>query len=161
MIFYSQSNNGFFDDEIHLEIPADAVEITPERHAGLLDGQSNGFEIKPGADGLPVNAPVKPAFASGWDAATESWLINEAAKAAAEQAAAVKAQQKTQLEAAFAAYVSSLNEKYTGLDLAPSVDTVDTALAKCLACTAPDGTTGMTAIDCAALEYYWNKLKSL
>jgi len=167
MFYYSAQINGFYDVEADengapaTALPADAVLITPERHAELLDGQSNGFEIKPGADGYPVNAPVKPEFVSGWDTATETWLIDEEAKAAAEQAATVKAQQLAALQTAFLAYIAGLNAKYTGLNLDPATDDKTTALTKCLSCTAPDGTTGMIAADSSTLDWYNNKLKSL
>ena len=51
-MFYSKSANGFYSREIHGDnIPADAVEITIEEHAALLDGQRQGKLIAADADG--------------------------------------------------------------------------------------------------------------
>jgi hypothetical protein len=54
-MFYSPSKNGFYDTIIHGDnIPADAVEITVEQHAALLEGQSQGKVIAADANGLPT-----------------------------------------------------------------------------------------------------------
>lgn len=54
-MFYSPSQNGFYDPAIHGDnIPADAVEITREQHAALIEGQSQGKVIAADADGHPV-----------------------------------------------------------------------------------------------------------
>lgn len=51
---YSPSTGGFYLAAIHGEnIPSDAVEITDELHASLLDGQSSGRSIVPGPGGMP------------------------------------------------------------------------------------------------------------
>jgi hypothetical protein len=56
-MFYAKSTGGFYDRSIHGDaIPADAVEITTEEHAALLDGQSNGKRIVADIDGRPVLA---------------------------------------------------------------------------------------------------------
>lgn len=61
MIYYAKSTLGFYDSAIHGTlgepdslVPADAVEITEEEHAGLLAEQTQGKEIVPDADGRPV-----------------------------------------------------------------------------------------------------------
>ena len=61
-MFYSKSKNGFYSKQIHgNNIPADAVEITNEEHASLLDGQSNGKVITADENGYPVlTDPPKP-----------------------------------------------------------------------------------------------------
>jgi hypothetical protein len=52
---YSPSTKGFYTTEIHgPNIPEDAVEITAERHAELLAGQSEGKQIVPDENGNPV-----------------------------------------------------------------------------------------------------------
>jgi hypothetical protein len=52
---YSKSTGGFYDTAIHGDnIPADAVEITDEQHAALLEGQSSGKCITADAKGFPV-----------------------------------------------------------------------------------------------------------
>lgn len=54
-MLYSKIKNGFFDLAFHGDnIPADAVEITPEQHAALLAGQSQGKRITADANGFPV-----------------------------------------------------------------------------------------------------------
>ena len=54
MYRYSAQTGGFYLPEIHGEnIPADAVEITAEEHAALLQGQSAGKVICAGKGGKP------------------------------------------------------------------------------------------------------------
>ena len=53
-IYYSKSSGGFYDNAIHTTLPEDVIEISPEQHAALLAGQSNGQVIMPGKDGKPV-----------------------------------------------------------------------------------------------------------
>lgn len=56
-MFYSKSTGGFYSAEIHGDaIPSDAVEITVEEHAALLEGQSQGKRIQADANGKPVLA---------------------------------------------------------------------------------------------------------
>jgi hypothetical protein len=64
-MFYSPSTRGFYSTELHgNNIPADVVEITDAEHAALLEGQSQGKMIVPGADGKPIpQDPPKPALA--------------------------------------------------------------------------------------------------
>lgn len=52
--FYSKTTGGFYIRGIHEAIPDDAVEISEARRLELLEGQSNGKQIQPGPDGLPV-----------------------------------------------------------------------------------------------------------
>lgn len=63
-MFYSPSQNGFYLPEIHGDsIPADAVEISAERHAELIAGQTAGRRIAAGRDGAPIliDPPAPPA----------------------------------------------------------------------------------------------------
>jgi len=54
-MFYAKSTGGFYDEAIHGDnIPADAVEITTEEHAALLEGQSQGKIIAADKNGKPV-----------------------------------------------------------------------------------------------------------
>lgn len=54
-MLYAKSTGGFYAVEIHGDnIPADAVEITAEEHAALLEDQSRGKVITADANGLPV-----------------------------------------------------------------------------------------------------------
>ncbi|MCY9814479.1 hypothetical protein [Aeromonas caviae] len=53
-MFYSKSTGGFYDAAIHGDnIPADAVEITAEKHTSLLDAQSRGKLISADEFGYP------------------------------------------------------------------------------------------------------------
>lgn len=77
--YYSASARGFFDSEIHgartvpseedpevmvdnpaCRIPADAVEITDERHLELLEAQATGKQIAPDAAGAPIAQDSPP-----------------------------------------------------------------------------------------------------
>lgn len=54
-MFYSKTTGGFYDSSIHGDnIPADAVEITNEDHAALMQGQSAGLAIGADENGHPV-----------------------------------------------------------------------------------------------------------
>lgn len=54
-MFYSKSTNGFYSRATHGDaIPADAVEITAEEHAALLEGQSQGKRIVADENGFPM-----------------------------------------------------------------------------------------------------------
>lgn len=60
-MFYSSQTGGFYDEAIHGEnIPADAVEITAEEHAALIDGQSSGKIITADENGVPVLSDPPP-----------------------------------------------------------------------------------------------------
>lgn len=60
-MFYAKSTNGFYDEAIHGDnIPADAVEITAEEHAALLEGQSQGKLIQADSNGRPVLVDPPP-----------------------------------------------------------------------------------------------------
>ena len=84
-IYYSKTNQAFYDSNIHSRLPEDAVEISHEQHTALLVGQSSGQVIMPGKDGKPVLAPLAPCPSSTWDG--EQWHIDPecAAKLKAEQ----------------------------------------------------------------------------
>ena len=64
-MFYSATTGGFYDTAIHGEnIPADAVEITAELHAALIEGQSQGKRIIADANGFPILQDQPKATAS-------------------------------------------------------------------------------------------------
>ena len=77
MIYYSTSDNAFYDDQIHNILPEDAVEITAAYHAALLAGQSNGQVIMPDKDGKPVLATTAPSHLHQWDG--KEWTLDKAA----------------------------------------------------------------------------------
>ncbi len=88
-IYYSKSNQAFYDSTIHNRLPEDAVEISPEQHAALLAGQSNGQVIMPNKAGQPVLAEQPPCPSSTWDG--EQWHIDP------ECAARLKAEQQDEM----------------------------------------------------------------
>lgn len=54
-MFYSKSTSGFYSRDIHGDnIPEDAVDITSEQHAALLEGQSQGKIISADENGYPI-----------------------------------------------------------------------------------------------------------
>jgi hypothetical protein len=60
-IFFSWATRGFYDTDIHSEIPQDAVEITNEHRWELINGQSAGRLIVVNSSGVPVLAdPPQP-----------------------------------------------------------------------------------------------------
>lgn len=61
-MLYSAQTNGFYHLSVHGDaIPADAIEITDEQHAALLNGQSIGKVIAADAAGHPVLVDPPPA----------------------------------------------------------------------------------------------------
>lgn len=62
-LFYSASTGAFYDDAISAApLPDDVVEVTPERHAELLEATTTGQIIQAGEDGRPmaIDAPAPP-----------------------------------------------------------------------------------------------------
>lgn len=67
-MFYSKSNNGFYDSAIHGNaIPEDAIGITTEQHVALMQGQSEGKRIVADHNGHPILADLPQA------STTEMW----------------------------------------------------------------------------------------
>lgn len=61
-MYYSKSTGGFYDAAIHGDnIPADAVEITAERHAALMQAQAAGKQIVANENAYPVAIDPPPA----------------------------------------------------------------------------------------------------
>ncbi len=59
--FYSQNSGGFYSTDIHdSAIPADAVAISAEDHAALMEAQSQGRVIRADAEGRPVAVDPVP-----------------------------------------------------------------------------------------------------
>ncbi|HYD46703.1 MAG TPA: DUF4376 domain-containing protein [Terriglobales bacterium] len=57
-MLYAASTRGFYREDVHGEnIPADAVEITDEQYAVLIEGQAKGGTIASGAGGFPILLP--------------------------------------------------------------------------------------------------------
>lgn len=57
-MLYSPSTNGFYDEQIHTNLPADAKEVSNEDYKYLLQGQAQGSIIKPDEAGNPVLVEV-------------------------------------------------------------------------------------------------------
>lgn len=54
-MYYARTTVGFYDTVIHgNNIPADAVEISPEEHKALMQGQSEGKRIGADEEGRPI-----------------------------------------------------------------------------------------------------------
>ncbi|WP_374406521.1 hypothetical protein [Pelagerythrobacter sp.] len=47
---YSPSTGGFYDTDVHADIPDDAVYVSPSRHAELMAAQASGATISASAD---------------------------------------------------------------------------------------------------------------
>lgn len=105
-MFYSKTTGGFYDIKIHGDnIPADAVEITNEQHAALLEGQSQGKRIQADENGYPFLADppapteeelqvVKNQEARAYLAATDWYVIrNQETGVAIPEEIAIKRQE--------------------------------------------------------------------
>ena len=57
-MYYAKSTGGFYDNQIHATIPADAVEITNEYYQELLAGQASGEVIQADNKGFPRLVPL-------------------------------------------------------------------------------------------------------
>lgn len=76
-IFFAGTTGGFYNTAIHFDnIPADAVEISTEEHAALLQGQSEGKAISADADGFPVLVvlPILPPSENDFKVAVQGVL---------------------------------------------------------------------------------------
>lgn len=79
-VFYSASRAGFFSRSVHDEIPDDAVAVSPSRHAALLAGQADGYEIVPDKRGRPQLRALAPATLQAARAACMHAIKREAAR---------------------------------------------------------------------------------
>jgi hypothetical protein len=69
-MYFSRTTLGFYDSAVSGDnIPADAVEITTERHADMLRGQTEGWVIDADENGAPyLRDPAPPTAESQWRA---------------------------------------------------------------------------------------------
>lgn len=44
-LFYSPSENGFYDSDINRDMPSDVIAITRDEYVNLFNGQANGQVI--------------------------------------------------------------------------------------------------------------------
>ena len=109
-MFYAKSTNGFYDEAIHgNNIPADAVEITTEEHAALLEGQSQGKIISADKNGKPVLKDPPPPTAEELQAqanaearaylASTDWYVVRKAETGTEIPADILAKRQTARDA--------------------------------------------------------------
>ena len=77
---YSASARGFFDTELHRNIPDDAVKVSPKRHAQLFAGQAEGHEIIPDGLGRPTLRNLAPKTLAEARAACAHRIRREAAR---------------------------------------------------------------------------------
>jgi hypothetical protein len=105
---YSPSTGGFYTAAIHGDnIPADAVEITTERHAALIAGQSQGKRIVAGASGVPaLQDPPPPTEAEVQEAQRAAGVDQAIKDDAAVQA--MKPMSNAEFDAWWAANVTTL-----------------------------------------------------
>lgn len=73
--FYSPSNGGFYQSQIHIAIPDDALEITKKDYESLLDGNSKGKLITAGENGFPVLSEPALPTAEQYTAIAESQKV--------------------------------------------------------------------------------------
>lgn len=69
---YSATTNSFYP----VSAPADAVQITEEKHTSLFNGQSEGKAIKPSKSGYPINVEQGKSYEI-WDRESESWIVDD------------------------------------------------------------------------------------
>ena len=62
MKLYSATTGGFYITGVHADIPADAVEITDDRHAELLQEQASGKTIQADSSGVPQAVVVAMSY---------------------------------------------------------------------------------------------------
>ena len=75
-MFYSPQRRGFYCEQVHgTAMPADAVPVSAEDYAALIEGQSQGAQIEPGPGGAPVlvwpTPPTEAELLAAWRAATK------------------------------------------------------------------------------------------
>lgn len=59
-MYYAKSTAGFYDPAIHATMPEDAIEISADEHAELMDAQAAGAIIEADSDGRPVAVEPPP-----------------------------------------------------------------------------------------------------
>jgi hypothetical protein len=55
--YFAASTLGFYRDGLHATMPHDAVEISTDLHAQMLEANSKGLRILGGPDGQPIAVP--------------------------------------------------------------------------------------------------------
>lgn len=79
-MFYSKSTGGFYNTGIHgNNIPVDAVEISTEQHAALMQAQGNGKQLTADKNGYPIAIdppqPVRTKVALLGKVAAQRWQV--------------------------------------------------------------------------------------
>lgn len=82
MHYFSKIKNGFYSDDVHSELPEDAVAITDELWLSLMEGQSQGRVIKVNSSGVPYledkPAPTKQQTIEAISVVIQQYLDNGA-----------------------------------------------------------------------------------
>lgn len=83
MYRYSPSTNGFYLPGVSTApMPGDAVDVSAEEHAALMQAQAAGKVIRPGHDGRPVAADPPPQspeqIVKRFEARIQQWLDDKA-----------------------------------------------------------------------------------
>lgn len=118
---YAASTGGFYDIAIHGgDIPADAVDVTRERHQELLTAQSQGKRITADANGQPI--AVDPPSPTEEDLAEKARSTRDALLAACDWVV-VRAQESDQpVPAEWAAYRQQLRDVPSQLEFPMAID---------------------------------------
>lgn len=74
MIYFSRSDNAFFDSALMKSMPKDVVPVTPEEHRILLAGQASGRKIIADENGRATLAPACPGPDYVWDGS--AWIMD-------------------------------------------------------------------------------------
>ena len=110
---YSKSTGGFYIRDIHGDnIPADAVEISAETHAALLEAQSSGQLITTDESGHPIAIdppqPVRTKVALLGEAATKRWQVETGGIVVAGHPIATDRESQAKLNSAYASLKNGL-----------------------------------------------------
>lgn len=79
-LFYSAERRGFFSPGLHADMPSDAVHVTAKRHAALMAGQAEGYEIVPDDRGRPQLRCLSPSTLAEAQAACMHAIKREAGR---------------------------------------------------------------------------------
>lgn len=112
-MFYSKETGGFYDAAIHGDnIPADAVEISAEKHANLLNAQSSGQLITSDENGYPIAIdplqPVRTTASLLADVAAKRWQVETGGILVAVHPIATNRESQAQLNSAYTSLKNGL-----------------------------------------------------
>ncbi|WP_432780262.1 phage tail assembly chaperone [Pseudomonas corrugata] len=73
MIFFSASTRGFYNDEVYVSVPDDAVELSQSEYLELLKGETDGLLIEADVRGRPVLKERPPLTAIQEEQIARNW----------------------------------------------------------------------------------------